>query len=65
MAITGTTGSSPTTTTATASSKTTAFFTVEADPTRGIKVDVAKIASPYRQEIQASVQQLERQGVGT
>lgn len=39
--------------------------TIEADPNKGIKVDVSTIAKPFREEIQRSVQQLKQQGIGT
>jgi hypothetical protein len=36
-----------------------------ADPTKGIKVDAAFIATPFRDEIKAKVAEMKEQGMGT
>jgi hypothetical protein len=37
---------------------------IVADPSRGIKVNAAVVAEPFRQEIKARVQQLKEHGIG-
>jgi len=37
---------------------------VEADPTKGIKVDVSTIATPFRLEIQEAIERLKSEGIG-
>lgn len=38
---------------------------VTADPTKGVKLDAAVIAAPFREEIRKRVQELKQQGLGT
>jgi elongation factor P hydroxylase len=38
---------------------------VTADPAKGIKVNAAIIAQPFRDQVKARVQQLKAQGIGT
>ena len=37
---------------------------IEADPTKGIKVDVGDVAKPFRNEIKEKVEVLTKNGIG-
>ena len=38
---------------------------IVADPNKGVKVDAAVVAKPFREEIQKQVKELKEQGIGT